>query len=367
MPAAPHRGGPLLTVEHLAVSFRTETGEVRAVDDVSFELARGEMVGIVGESGSGKSVTAMTLVGLTRGRNATISGRAVLAGVDLISAPESQLQRIRGKRIAMIFQDPMSALHPLHRIGAQLAEQIRTHESVTRKAAWARAVDLLGRVGIPHPAQRARSFPHEFSGGMRQRVMIAMALSCSPEILIADEPTTALDVTIQAQILAEIADLRAETGVGVLLITHDLGVVADVADRVVVMYAGQIVEQGSLDDIFYDPLHPYTWGLLGSVPRLDLERPPRLPTIPGSPPSLTRLPAGCHFAPRCPWRLDQCDELPALSAIDPDTPGHLERCWLGLRHRRAQRVVGGAIGLPPLNSPLAPPPDAGPSAQGQVS
>jgi peptide/nickel transport system ATP-binding protein len=357
-PQAPERrvrpGEPLLAVEHLRVGFRTEQGVIHAVDDVSFELARSEIVGIVGESGSGKSVTAMTIMGLTRSPNAIISGRAVLDGLDLVSAPESQLQRVRGKRVAMIFQDPMTALNPVHTIGAQLVEQIRAHESISKKAAHARAVDILDRVGIPRAAERFRSYPHEFSGGMRQRVMIAMALSCSPEVLIADEPTTALDVTIQAQILEEIATLRAETGVGVLLITHDLGVIADVADRVVVMYAGRVVEQGTLDEIFYDPLHPYTWGLLGSVPRVDKERPSRLPTVPGSPPSLLSTSAGCHFAPRCPWRFQPCSEVPALVASDPEAPHHSDRCWIDLAGKRTHRVVGGAIGLPTLDT-LPPP------------
>jgi oligopeptide/dipeptide ABC transporter ATP-binding protein len=338
--------GPLLTVERLSVRLRTESGTVRAVEDVSFGLGRGEIVGIVGESGSGKSVTAMTMLGLTRGRNATISGRAMLGDLDLVAASERELESVRGKRIAMIFQDPMSALNPLHRTGVQLVEQIRAHEQVSKAVATARAVDLLARVGIPEPAARARSFPHELSGGMRQRVMIAMAMSCAPEILIADEPTTALDVTIQAQIMAEIARLRAETGIGVLLITHDLGVVAEVADRVVVMYAGQVVEQGTLDEIFYDPLHPYTWGLLGSVPRPDRAAPRRLPTIPGSPPSLTTPPDGCRFAPRCPWRTGQCDEAPEFRAADPAVPGHVDRCWLPLPEKRERRLVGDIIGLP---------------------
>jgi peptide/nickel transport system ATP-binding protein len=336
---------PLLEVEHLKVTFRTEEGAVKAVDDVSFTLGRGELLGIVGESGSGKSVTAMTLMGLTRSPNATFSGRAMLGDVDLVTASEHQLEYIRGSRVAMIFQDPMTALNPVQRVGQQIVEQIRAHEKVSRKDAAARAVDLLDRVGIPRARERARSFPHEFSGGMRQRVMIAMALSCSPEVLIADEPTTALDVTIQAQILAEIDKLRAETGVGVILITHDLGVIAEVADRVVVMYAGRVVEQGDLNQTFYDPLHPYTWGLLGSVPRVDKDRPGRLPTIPGSPPSLLHAPGGCHFHPRCPWRMDECGEVPDLMARDPAAPDHLDRCWLGPEAKRRDRLVDGAIGL----------------------
>ncbi|TMM10418.1 MAG: ABC transporter ATP-binding protein, partial [Actinobacteria bacterium] len=250
---APH----LLEVDDLQVCFTTEEGVVRCVDGVSFTLDRGEVLGIVGESGSGKSVTAMTLLGLTRSPNATIQGEAHLDGLDLVRASQEELRRVRGARVAMIFQDPMTA--------DQIVEQIRAHEHVSRGAAMDRSVQLLERVGIPRARDRVRAYPHEFSGGMRQRVMIAMALSCSPEVLIADEPTTALDVTIQAQILAEIEDLRRETGVAVILVTHDLGVVADVADRVVVMYAGRVVEEGSLSEVFYDPQHPYTWGLLGSV------------------------------------------------------------------------------------------------------
>ncbi len=341
-------GEVVLTVSNLKVDFRTESGVVHAVNDVSFALRRGEVLSIVGESGSGKSVSAMTLMGLTRSANASIGGTATLAdGTELISATDDQLQRIRGARIAMIFQDPMSALTAVYRVGDQIAEQVRAHEKVSKAAARARAVDLLGRVGIPHAQERARAYPHEFSGGMRQRVMIAMALSCSPEILIADEPTTALDVTIQAQILEEIEDLRAETGVAVLLITHDLGVVAEVANRVVVMYAGRVVEDAELHELFKDPLHPYTWGLLGSVPRVDLDRPERLPTIYGSPPSLRQLPTGCHFKPRCPHRMPVCDVDPVLE-VRGDA-GHPDRCHLTLEDKRRLRVVNGAIGLPSLH------------------
>ena len=337
---------PLLEVEGLRVSFRTEEGTVQAVDDVSFSLNKGEVLGIVGESGSGKSVTAMTLMGLTRGPNASFSGRAMLGDLDLIAASERQLQAVRGRRVAMIFQDPMTALNPVHRVGEQIVEQIRAHERTGRRQAMDRAVELLDRVGIPRARERARSYPHEFSGGMRQRVMIAMALSCSPEILIADEPTTALDVTTQAQILAEVEELRMETGVGVILITHDLGVIAGMADRVVVMYAGRVLEGGTLSEIFYDPFHPYTWGLLGSVPRVDQARPGRLPTIPGSPPSLLHPPTGCHFSPRCPWRHEACTAAPALGANDPQAPDHVDRCWLDLATKRERRLVGDAIGLP---------------------
>jgi oligopeptide/dipeptide ABC transporter ATP-binding protein len=336
----------LLEVSHLRVSFATEEGIVQAVDDVSFTVDEGEIVAIVGESGSGKSVTAMTLMGLTRSPNAKFDGSATLKGQELISASDAELQRIRGGQLAMVFQDPMSSLNPVYRIGDQIVEQIRAHQKDLSKAqALDKAVELLSRVGIPRAAERVRSYPHEFSGGMRQRVMIAMALSCSPSLLIADEPTTALDVTIQAQIMRELADLRRETGAGIILVTHDLGVVADVADRVIVMYGGRVVEQGTLDELFYDPQHPYTWGLLGSITRLDRDRSERLPAIPGSPPSMLAPPQGCHFRPRCPHEFDKCPEVPALEARVSDAPDHLDRCWLSPEEKRARREVDGRIGL----------------------
>ncbi len=337
---------PLLAVEDLRVSFATEDGVVHAVDGVSFSVAAGEVVAIVGESGSGKSVSVMTLMGLTRGPNARFEGSAMFGGRDLITAPDSELQKVRGNQIAMVFQDPMSSLNPVHRVGNQIIEQIRAHEPDTSKAqALDRAVDLMERVGVPRARERLRSYPHEFSGGMRQRVMIAMALSCSPQLLIADEPTTALDVTIQAQILDELRRLRDETGAGIILVTHDLGVVADIADRVLVMYAGRVVEQASLDEIFYDPLHPYTWGLLGSIMRIDRDRSQRLPAIPGLPPSLLAPPEGCHFRPRCPHAFDRCTEVPELIARDPASSSHLDRCWLELEQKRTLRQVGDQIGL----------------------
>ncbi len=334
----------LLEVEDLEVSFATEDGLVRAVGGVTFTLSRGETVAIVGESGSGKSVTVMTLMGLTRSPNSRFAGTARLHGVDLIGASEDKLEAIRGKEIAMIFQDPISALSPVQRVGAQIAEQIRAHEKISKAAALERAVGLMDRVGIPNARQRARAYPHEFSGGMRQRVMIAMALSLSPSVLIADEPTTALDVTIQAQILDEIRQLSAESNSGVIFVTHDLGVVADIADRVLVMYAGRLVEQGTVDEIFYDPQHPYTWGLLGSITRVDRDPPRRLPAIPGQPPSLVRPPAGCPFQPRCPHAFDRCVELPPLAPRLPET-GHLDRCWLKPSDKRALRETNGRIGL----------------------
>ncbi|HET6866204.1 MAG TPA: ABC transporter ATP-binding protein [Solirubrobacteraceae bacterium] len=340
------RGTHLLEVEDLRVSFRTEDGVVQAVDGVSFEIDRGEVVAIVGESGSGKSVTAMTLMGLTRGANARFEGRAQFEGLDLVTASEEDLRNVRGAQIAMVFQDPMASLNPVYRVGNQIGEQIRQHEPQTSKSqAFERAAELMERVGIPNARERARAYPHQFSGGMRQRVMIAMALANSPKLLIADEPTTALDVTIQAQILDELRQLRSETDAGIILVTHDLGVVADIADRIVVMYAGRVVEQGTLDEIFYDPQHPYTWGLLGSITRIDRDRSERLPAIPGLPPSLLRPPQGCHFRPRCPHAFARCTEVPDLTAWLADAPDHLDRCWLEPERKRKLRQVGDQIGL----------------------
>jgi oligopeptide/dipeptide ABC transporter ATP-binding protein len=336
----------LLEVSHLRVGFNTEEGVVQAVDDVSFTVDAGEIVAIVGESGSGKSVTAMTLMGLTRSPNAKFEGSATLNDQELITASDAELQRIRGSQIAMVFQDPMSSLDPVYKIGDQIAEQIRAHDkSLSKGQAIDKVIELLSRVGIPRAAERVKSYPHEFSGGMRQRVMIAMALSCSPKLLIADEPTTALDVTIQAQILRELAQLRDETGAGIILVTHDLGVVADVADKVIVMYGGRVVEQGTLDELFYDPQHPYTWGLLGSITRLDRDRSERLPAIPGTPPSLLAAPQGCHFRPRCPHEFEKCPQVPALEARVTGESDHLDRCWLSVEDKRARREIDGRIGL----------------------
>jgi oligopeptide/dipeptide ABC transporter ATP-binding protein len=335
----------LLSVDDLRVSFRTEDGTVRAADGISFDVKPGEVVAVVGESGSGKSVTAMTLMGLTRGPNAEISGRATLGEAELIGASDEQLREIRGERLAMIFQDPMTSLNPVYRVGDQIAEQILAHRDVSKAEASDRVVDLLRSVGIPAPAERASAYPHEFSGGMRQRAMIAMALSLEPPLLIADEPTTALDVTIQAQILRLLKQLNAERGLAVMLITHDLGVVADIADRVLVMYAGRIVESGTLEQIFYDPQHPYTWGLLGSVMRLDRPRAERLAQIKGQPPSLLSPPEGCHFRPRCPHAFSRCPEVPGLEQRG-GTAGHLDRCWLTGDQKRTLRVLeSGEIGL----------------------
>ena len=348
VPVAPitATGEPLLSIRDLSVTFRTDDGPVRAVSDVSLDIHRGEVLALVGESGSGKSVTSTTVLGLTRDRYTEISGSAKLDGLELITASNHELQKVRGRRIAMVFQDPMSSLNPVHKIGAQIVEQIRAHESVSKKDARARAIDLMGTVGIPRPADRVDSYPHEFSGGMRQRVMIAMALSCSPELLIADEPTTALDVTVQAQILELILKLRAETGMSVLLVTHDLGVVAQTADRVAVMYGGRIVEQAPVLELFDDPRMPYTWGLIGSIPPLVGARLDRLPAIPGSPPAPHQLPPGCPFSLRCPHRFEPCDTLPELIVRDPATPAHVDRCWLDLDVKRARRTTAaGTIGL----------------------
>ncbi len=326
----------ILSVRDLSVRFATDGGVVRAVDSVSFELAKGEILAIVGESGSGKSVTAQTLLGLTRAPNATITGSVEFDGRDLIQLDDDQLRGVRGKRIAMIFQDPMTSLNPVYRVGDQIVEMIRAHRDVSKREAGESAVELLRSVGIPNPERRVRDYPHEFSGGMRQRVMIAMALALDPDVLIADEPTTALDVTVQAQILRLLDRLNRERGLSVVLITHDLGVVAEIADRVAVMYAGQIVEDATLESLFYDPQHPYTWGLLGSLARLDQPRPLRLTQIAGAPPSLLTPPAGCRFAARCPHEFDRCAEPPPLDG---------DRCWLSPEDKQRLRDVDGRIGL----------------------
>ena len=327
---------PILKVDDLRVSFATEDGVVQAVSGVSFELQAGEVLAIVGESGSGKSVTAQTITGLTRAPNARITGSVTYRGRELNGLDDDQLRDVRGERIAMIFQDPMTSLNPVYRVGDQIAEMIRAHRDVSKREAADRAVELLRSVGIPNPERRVRHYPHEFSGGMRQRVMIAMALALEPDVLIADEPTTALDVTVQAQILRLIDQLNRDRDLAVILITHDLGVVAEVADRVVVMYAGQIVENATLDETFYDPQHPYTWGLLGSLMRLDQSRTARLAQIPGQPPSLLAPPAGCRFAPRCAYAFDKCHEPPALEARAGGN--HLDRCWLDPQEKKSLRA-----------------------------
>jgi oligopeptide/dipeptide ABC transporter ATP-binding protein len=337
--------GPLLEIEDLKVDFGTDEGTVHAVDGVSFALEAGEVLSIVGESGCGKSVTAMTILGLTRGINARIGGSVRYQGKELTTASNEELQAIRGDRIAMVFQDPMSSFNPVHRIGDQIVEAILAHRDMDKSEADRKAVEALGSVGIPDPETRAKHYPFEFSGGMRQRAMIAMALALEPAVLIADEPSTALDVTIQAQIIELLRDLNQEHGLSVILITHDLGVVAEIADRVLVMYAGQIVEQGSLDEIFYDPQHPYTWGLLGSIARLDEKRTERLSQIGGQPPSLLAPPTGCRFAPRCPHAFGKCSELPPLGQRLGRAKGHADRCWLDPKDKKTLREVGGRIGL----------------------
>jgi oligopeptide/dipeptide ABC transporter ATP-binding protein len=328
----------LLEVDDLSVHFATEDGVVRAVDGVSFDVERGKVLGIVGESGSGKSVTAMTLMGLTRDVNARFGGEVNYRGRNLLELSESEMQRYRGNEIGMIFQDPMTSLNPVYRIGEQIVEAIQTHEKIDKRSAGRRAVELLRQVGIPNPESRVDDFPHQFSGGMRQRAMIAMALSCNPSILIADEPTTALDVTIQAQIVELISVLKDDFDSGVIMITHDLGVVADIADEIIVMYAGRVVERAATRDLFYDPQMPYTWGLLGSIPRLDRPRPDRLHSITGAPPSLINAPPGCRFRPRCPHAFAKCVEEPPLEN-HVETPGHLDRCWLDVEVKRSVRAA----------------------------
>ncbi|MGC4941449.1 ABC transporter ATP-binding protein [Kribbella sp. DT2] len=293
------RGEAFLDVRDLKVHFPTDDGVVKSVDGLSFQLERGKTLGIVGESGSGKSVTSLSIMGLHKAGTAKISGEVFLDGQDLVSASAEEVRLLRGKRMAMIFQDPLSAMHPFYTVGKQIVEAYRVHNKVTKTVARKHAIDMLDRVGIPQPDKRVDAYPHQFSGGMRQRAMIAMALSCDPDLLIADEPTTALDVTVQAQILDLIRDLQREFNSAVIIITHDLGVVAELADDIQVMYAGRAIEYGTADDIFERPQHPYTWGLLGSMPRIDRERTERLIPIKGSPPSLINVPSGCAFNPRC--------------------------------------------------------------------
>jgi oligopeptide/dipeptide ABC transporter ATP-binding protein len=337
---------PILSVKDLRVGFNTEGGLVQAVDGVNFDLRPGEVLAIVGESGSGKSVTAQTIMGLTRSNNSRIEGSVKLDGEELTDAGDTEMRRLRGEKLAMIFQDPMTSFNPVYRIGRQIVEAIQAHRPETKDAeARERVVELFDQVGIVDAARRVDDYPHEFSGGMRQRAMIAMGLALEPEVLIADEPTTALDVTIQAQILALLENLNRERDLATILITHDLGVVAEVADRVLVMYAGRVVEEGTLDELFYDPQHPYTWGLLGSLTRLDRPRPKRLPQISGAPPSLAELPTGCSFRPRCPHEFAKCTEMPGLDARLTEAPAHCDRCWLSPEAKREKRQVAGQIGL----------------------
>ena len=319
-----------LDVRSLSVTFKTEDGLVRAVQNLSFTVERGKTLAVVGESGSGKSVTSQAIMGLHKGTSAKVTGEIWFDGNELVKLSSDQMRLYRGKRISMIFQDPLSSLHPYYRIGDQIIEAYRMHHKVSKRDARARTIEMLARVGIPNPNRRVDDYPHQFSGGMRQRAMIAMALICDPDLIIADEPTTALDVTVQAQILELIKDLQSEFNSAVIIITHDLGVVAETADDVVVMYGGSCVEQGSVRDVFYRPRMPYTWGLLASMPRMDRDRKGRLDPIPGSPPSLINLPSGCVFHPRCAYAGQVADGLcgvtkPDLSSVGA---GHLARCHL---------------------------------------
>ncbi|GAA5165509.1 MULTISPECIES: ABC transporter ATP-binding protein [Amycolatopsis] len=320
-----------LELKDLRVHFPTDDGLVKAVDGLSCTLDRGRTLGIVGESGSGKSVTSLAVLGLHKG--AHISGEIWLGGRQLVGAPAEEVRRLRGRRMAMIFQDPLSSLHPYYTVGSQIVEAYRLHNDVSKRAAREHAIDLLARVGIPQPKTRVDDYPHQFSGGMRQRAMIAMALSCDPELLIADEPTTALDVTVQAQILDLIRDLQEEFHSAVVVITHDLGVVAELADDILVMYAGRAVEYGTAADVFRQPRHPYTWGLLGSMPRLDRNRAERLRPIPGTPPSLITPPPGCPFHPRCAYASRNGG---ASETVVPELTGdgHQAACHLPLETRR---------------------------------
>jgi len=345
---------PLLDVRDLTVSFATDDGVVRAVDGVSWSIEAGKTLGIVGESGSGKTVGGLSLLGLTRSGRTTIGGTAMFDGRDLVSLSEDELRSVRGNGIAMIFQDPLSSLHPFYRVGKQIVEAITVHQDISKQAARSRAVELLGLVGIPDPAGRMDSYPHEFSGGMRQRAMIAMALANEPKLLIADEPTTALDVTVQAQILDLLERLQAELGMAMVIVTHDLGVVAETADEVAVMYAGRIVERASTAELFSAPRHPYTWGLLRSIPRLDLPPGEPLTPIDGRPPSLIHLPQGCSFAPRCPYAVPSCEKTPP--ALEPaGSEGHLAACvhdraslakaWVELNGQGGQAGAAAKLGV----------------------
>ncbi len=334
-------GEPLLRVENLHVEFPTEDGVVKAVDGIDYEVGRGCTLGIVGESGSGKTVGAMTILGLTRAQGAKITGRILFEGRDLLGLPDPELQKIRGNEIAMIFQDPSSSLHPLYRVGAQIVEAVRAHQDVSKAQARERTIELLGLVGIPDPGRRVDDYPHEFSGGMRQRAMIAMALANEPKLLIADEPTTALDVTVQAQILALLERLRVQLGMAIVIVTHDMGVVAEMADEIAVMYAGRIVEIAATEALLSSPEHPYSWGLLRSIPTLAGPRVEQLAPIPGSPPSLIEPPTGCHFHPRCPYAQPEHARIdPGLEPVKGESShrvacllaaGERRRIWEGLR------------------------------------
>jgi oligopeptide/dipeptide ABC transporter ATP-binding protein len=316
----PTQAEPLLRVENLVTAFDTENGQIKAVDGVSFSVQPGKTLGIVGESGCGKTVTALSIINLLPKPTADIlAGEIWFEGEDLASAPIERLHHVRGERIGMIFQEPMTALNPVHRIGRQIMESLKLHRSITDADALRATIEMLEKVGIPSPEIRVSEYPHQLSGGMRQRVMIAMALICQPSLVIADEPTTALDVTIQAQILELLQDMQNQLNTSIIMITHDLGVIAETCDDVLVMYAGRVAEQGSVDDVFNHPKHPYTHGLLNSIPRLNTPRKTKLPTIEGMVPSLTDMPAGCRFNNRCPYADDLCAQ--SYPTID-DQPGY---------------------------------------------
>ena len=302
----------MLKVRDLSVSFRTEQGIVRAVDGVSFDVGEGELLGVVGESGSGKTVSLLAVMGLITDPNAIIAGSIQYRGHELVGLKSRAMRELRGKEIAMIFQDPMTALTPVYTVGWQIAEQVLAHQRISKAAAWQRAIDLLAEVNIPKPEEAAHRYPHQLSGGMRQRVVIAMALSCNPALLVADEPTTALDVTVQAQILDLLHKLRRNHGSAIVFITHDMGVMAEIADRMLVMYAGRVVERGTKEELFRAPMHPYTQALLDSIPPLTGEKPRRLRAIPGTPPILLNRTPGCAFAPRCAQRFEKCSVEPEL-------------------------------------------------------
>jgi peptide/nickel transport system ATP-binding protein len=329
----------LLEVKDLKVSFDTPDGVVKAVDGVNFKVQRGQTLGVVGESGSGKSVTFMTIMGLIS-TNAQIEGEVLYQGRDLLKLDQAEVRAIRGDGMGMVFQDPMTSLHPMYKVGDQIVEAIRVHRDIDKSEAWDMAIEILEKVGLPKAQDRAKDYPHEYSGGMRQRAMIAMAMVLNPDLLIADEPTTALDVTVQAQILELMETLKSEYNCGVVLITHDLGVVSDVSQDVMVMYAGRAVEYGSRDEVFSNPLHPYTWGLLESIPSIEV-RVERLVPISGTPPSLISIPNGCPFHPRCPHRFEPCDkEVPNLENRGGD---HLDACYLSIEDKRrlwAEREAG---------------------------
>ncbi|WP_030900189.1 ABC transporter ATP-binding protein [Streptomyces sp. NRRL F-5126] len=339
--AAPDAGGKtegareFLSVRDLRIHFDTDDGLVKSVDGVSFDLKAGQTLGIVGESGSGKSVTSLGIMGLHSSDRARISGEIWLDGEELIAADKQRVRELRGQKMAMIFQDPLSALHPYYTVGAQIVEAYRVHNKADKKTARKRAVEMLDRVGIPEPARRFNDYPHQFSGGMRQRAMIAMALINNPQLLIADEPTTALDVTVQAQILDLIRDLQKEFGSAVIMITHDLGVVAEIADRLLVMYAGRCIERGTSEQVFEHPQHPYTWGLLGSMPRIDREQTDRLVPVKGAPPSLINVPSGCAFHPRCPYADVPPDNVTRTERPElvETTGGHFSACHMTREQR----------------------------------